>query len=273
MVKPDVKGQKAPLPMLRWEKTMDYWQQLHAVVDYETVPENHRVMLGMLDAVGIRKGEPFQPNARMQAMLTEAAQIGWAEMNVAFFANPRPERLIWKDRNWMFIPLSGPLDPITKDFGNANYRDLLANDYYFFMAWGTSAGIGRRQVGNGSLYFYTPRDETGAYLDGGNNYKLTIPGPVPAKLFWSVTVYDSETRTIINTDQGRGAVRSMFEKPRANPDGSFDLFFGPEAPAGKENHWVKTMPGKGWFTFLRMYGPQEPVFDGTYMLPDIEKLK
>ena len=88
------------------------------------------------------------------------------------------------------------------------------------------------------MYFYTPRDVTGAYLDGGKNYKLTIPGPVPAKLFWSVTVYDSETRTIINTDQGRGAVRTMFERPEANADGSFDIFFGPHAPNGKENQWV-----------------------------------
>jgi len=95
----------------------------------------------------------------------------------------------------------------------------------------------------------------------------------PAKLFWSVTVYDSEARTIINTDQSRGAVRSMFERPEANVDGSFDIFFGPNAPAGKEKQWVKTIPGKGWFTFVRMYGPQAPLFDGTYKLQDIQASK
>ena len=114
---------------------------------------------------------------------------------------------------------------------------------------------------------------TGAYLDGSKNYKLTIPGPVPAKLFWSVTVYDSETRTIINTDQGRGAVRTMFERPKANAEGSFEIFFGPNAPEGKENQWVKTIPGKGWFTFVRMYGPEKPIFDGTYKLQDIQEVK
>jgi hypothetical protein len=268
----DVKGKPAPLPMLSWEKTLDYWRQLHAVVDYETVPTERRFMLGLLDAIGIRKGEPFAPDARMEAILTEAAMTGWSEMNVAFFANPRPERLIWEDRNWEWIPLAGPLDPETKDFGTSSHRDLLANDHYFFMAWGTSAGIGRRQVGPGSLYFYTPRDATGAYLDGTKSYKLNVPGPVPAKLFWSVTVYDSETRTIIDTDQGRGAVRTMFENPQPNEDGSFDIYFGPKAPEGKENQWVKTIPGKGWFTFLRIYGPQEPIFDGTWLLPDIEPL-
>ncbi|TWT81391.1 hypothetical protein CA13_28440 [Planctomycetes bacterium CA13] len=267
----NVKGKPAPLPILRWEKTMDYWRQLHAVVDAETAQPNHRVMLGMLAAVGIKKGEPFQPSERQAKILAKAAVTGFAEMNVAFFGNARPERLIWKDRRWEYIPLAGPLDPATKDFGTENYRDLLANDHFFFMAFGTSGGIGRRQVGNGSMYFYTPRDKTGAYLDGSKNYKLTIPGPVPAKLFWSVTVYDSETRTIIHTDQGRGAVRTMFENPEANADGSFDIYFGPTAPNAKENHWVKTIPGKGWFTFVRMYGPEKPLFDGTYKLPDIQR--
>ena len=153
----DVEGKKAPLPMLRWEKSMDYWRQLHAVVDSEVAQERHRAMLGMLAALGIKKGEPFQPNKRVADILTKAAEIGFTEMNVAFFANPRPERLIWEGRRWEYIPLMGPLDPATNDFGNENYRDLLAHDHYFFMAWGTSGGIGRRKAGNGSMYFYTAR--------------------------------------------------------------------------------------------------------------------
>ena len=127
----DVKGQPAPLPMLKWEKSLDYWRQLHAVISEETSQQRHRLMSGMLDAIGIRKGDDFAPDARMEALLMKAAQTGWSEMNVAFFANPRPERLIWKNRKWEFIPLAGPLDPETKDFGTANYRDLLANDHYF----------------------------------------------------------------------------------------------------------------------------------------------
>ncbi|MDX2433017.1 MAG: DUF1214 domain-containing protein [Desulfobacterales bacterium] len=169
--------------------------------------------------------------------------------------------------------MSGPINAKLKEFGNENHRDLLASDHFFFQAWGTTAAGGIRKVGAGSIYFSSMKDSTGTYLDGAKNYKLTIPGPVPAKLFWSVTVYDSETRTIINTDQGRGAVRMLFEKPQANADGSFDIHFGPNAPAGKENQWVKTIPGKGWFTYVRMYGPEGPLFDGSYKLPDIELIK
>ena len=182
------------------------------------------------------------PDARK---VLKAAEIGNAEMRISAFANPRPSKIVWEGRNWEWLPLSGPINAKTRAFGGENYRDLSASDHFFFQAWGTTAAGGMRKVGAGSIYFSTMKDSSGTYFDGGENYKLTIPGPVPAKLFWSVTVYDSGTRTIMNTDQGRGAVRMMFEKPTANADGNFDVFFGPDAPKGKENHWVKTIPGKG----------------------------
>jgi len=269
----DIAGKKAPLPILSWEKNMDYWRQLHAVIDAEPVTERYLVMLGMLAQLGIEKGKPFAPDKRLEQILTNASQIGFEEMNVSFFANPHPEIIVWKGRKWQWAPASGPLDPATKEFGSKNYRDLLSSDHYFWSSWGTSAAIGRREVGGGSLYCSWFADATKRYLHGGKNYQLTIPGPVPADLFWSVTVYDSETRCIINSGQGRGAVRLLHEKPKGNPDGSFDIFFGPDAPAGKKNQWVKTMPGKGWFAVVRMYGPQKPIFDGSYKLPDIVQLK
>jgi len=269
----DVNGQKAPLPMLEWETSMDFWRELHAVVDRETVQPRHRVMLGMLASVGIKKGEAFKPTERQKAILMEAAEIGYAEMRILSFANPRQDKVVWDGRQWEWFPLSGPINAEFKEFGDATHRDLAASDHFFFQAWGTTAAGGMRKVGAGSIYFAAYKDSTGTYFDGAKNYKLNIPRPVPAKLFWSVTVYDSETRTIIDTDQGRGAVRMLFEKPQANADGSFDIYFGPNAPAGKENQWVKTIPGKGWFTYVRMYGPEGPLFDGTYKLPDIERLK
>ena len=119
-------------------------------------------------------------------------------------------------------------------------------------------------------YFFGPRYGTGAFLDGGKTYKLTVPGPVPGKLFWSVTVYDVNTRCLIATDQDRAAVRSHLDKPLANADGSFDIYFGPGAPAGKEGLWIKTLPGKGWFSTFRIYGPQAPAFDGTWKVNDME---
>ncbi len=270
----DIAGQAAPSPMLKWEKDMEYWRQLHKVIDEETVQERYRVMLGMLAGLGIEKGKPFPQSNRVEQILTKAAGIGFEEMRVSYFAHPRPEKIAWEGRNWEWMPQSRFIDPKAKEFGTENFRDLLVSDSYFWVGYGTSIAIGRREVGAGSMYFTTPRDASGAYLDGGKNYRLKVPGPVPASLFWSVTVYDSETRSIIDSGQGRGSVRSLQEKPQANADGSYDIFFGPDAPpAGKENQWVKTMPGKGWFTCVRMYGPQAAVFDGSYELPDIMEEK
>ena len=269
----DIAGKPAPSPLLKWQKNMEYWRMLHKAISDEPSQERFRAMNGMLAQLGIETGKPFAPDKRMQGILSKAAETGYDELTVTFFDHPRDEKIVWKGLQWEYIPVNGALDLLTKDFGNANSRDLLTSDAYFSAGWGTSAAIGVRKAGAGSMYYTTPRDATGSYLDGGKNYKLTIPGPVPAKLFWSVTVYDSATRTIIDSGQGRGAVRSLFEKPSANPDGSFDIYFGPKAPPGKENQWVQTVPGKGWFTCVRLYFPEASAFDGTYKLPDIEKIK
>ncbi len=117
------------------------------------------------------------------------------------------------------------------------------------------------------------RDGKDAYLDGGKTYKLTVPGPVPAKLFWSNTVYDSDTRVLIATDQNRAALRSHVDKLQVNADGSYDFYFGPKAPEGKENMWIETIPGKGWWSVLRIYGPQAASFDGTWKPGDFVEMQ
>ena len=100
-----------------------------------------------------------------------------------------------------------------------------------------------------------------------------MPQPVPDKLFWSITVYDAETRSQVNTDQGKAALRSLFELKDKRGSSSLDLYFGPTAPAGKEGQWIKTIPGKGWFAYVRIYGPEKPAFDGSWKPGDFEEIK
>ena len=107
------------------------------------------------------------------------------------------------------------------------------------------------------------RDATGAFFDGGKTYKLTVPMPVPERLFWSVTIYDPLNRSEIQTDQGKAALRSLFEL-KGKTGSSVELYFGPTAPAGHEGEWLKTIPGKGWFVYFRIYGPETPLFDGSW---------
>ena len=129
-----------------------------------------------------------------------------------------------------------------------------------------------KMVGKGSQYLAGYRDASGAYLDGGKSYKLHLPPNVPAKEFRSVTLYDPSTRSQLQTDQAFPSVNSQ-GNPHANADGSVDVYFGPAAPAGKEKNWVKTIPGKGWSTLVRFYGPLKPYFDQTWKPDDIVEVK
>ena len=96
--------------------------------------------------------------------------------------------------------------------------------------------------------------------------------PVPGKLFWSVTVYDMDTRSQIQTKQKKSALRSLFELKNASGKAA-ELYFGPKAPAGKEGQWIQTLPRKGWFAYFRIYGPEKPAFDGSWKPGDFEKVK
>jgi hypothetical protein len=251
-----------------WEDNFRYWHVLHNIVESEPPLEDSRAQYGDLAALGIAKGQPFKPDARMKRILTQAAKTGCAQMRVESFADRRPDRIVWKDRQWQWAALrfeSGTFD-------TANYRDTYALDKWFFQAVAASPAMFRRDAGAGSLYWLGLRDKTGAYLDGGKSYKLTVPLPVPNKLFWSVTVYDAETRSQVKTSQGKAALRSLFELKNLSAE-YVDLHFGPNAPQGEESRWIKTIPGKGWFVYFRIYGPEKPAFDGSWRPGDFEKMK
>lgn len=117
-------------------------------------------------------------------------------------------------------------------------------------------------------------DAAGNYLDGGRTYRLTVPLPVPAGLFWSVTAYDARTRSEVVAEQGQAALRSLFEKlePADGAD-SVDPYFGPVEPPGAEGRWIQTVPGRGWFTYFRIYGPEQAAFDGSWKPGDFESLE
>lgn len=257
--------------LLKWEDNLEYWKQLKAVMDSETTPAQYRAMYGMLQSLGIEKGKPFNPDARMTSILEEAAKIALAELRVNAYANRDPVRIVWDDRNWEWIPLR-QYNTTTKDLGVGAFQDLQAMDNFYFPAIAASASLGKREPGAGSIYFVGLRDNTDAFLDGGKNYKMTVPGPVPGNLFWSATVYDVDTRSMIVTDQNKAVVGSL-TKLEPNPDGSFDIYFGSEAPEGKEDQWIKTIPDKGFFVYFRIYGPEAPAFDGTWKLKNIVEIK
>jgi hypothetical protein len=269
----DVSDQRLPLPLLEWEGKIDYWENLAKVINEDIFQKEYRYALGSLSELGIKKGQEFSPSNKQKSILSKAAKIAHAELSISSFANRRETTIEWNDRNWTTVP-AGPFNPKSGDFGNDDYIDTDASAHYFFFGWGTSSAIGRRVPGGGSMYFYTTRENQDEFLDGTNNYMMTIPGPVPAKLFWSVTVYDAFTRCLIETDQNRAAVRSHLDQPVQNEDGSYTIYFGPNAaPEGNESNWVKTIPNHGFISMVRLYGPKAEVFDGSWRLSNIEKIK
>ncbi|MBK0402509.1 DUF1254 domain-containing protein [Adhaeribacter sp. BT258] len=261
----DVTGKTQDTTPVEWENNFRFWEILYETLQQEPSFQGYHNEYGMLAALGIEKGKPFEPNTRMKAILEEAARLGNAQMRVLSFGDRRADRFPWKDRQWQWASLRYE----DGDFNTNNLLDLEAREKWFYQAVGASPAMFRRDAKAGSLYWLGLRNKDGAYLDGGKSYKLTVPLPVPGKLFWSVTVYDSGSRSQIQTNQKKAALRSLFELKNLEGN-SVDLYFGPEAPEGHDNHWIRTIPEKGWFAYFRIYGPEEAAFNGSWKPGDFE---
>jgi hypothetical protein len=251
---------------LKWEGSIAFWRKPHDIIEAEPLVGKFLPMYGLLSGLGIEKGKPFAPDARMIDILERAAKAGRDQLLVEAFDSDRPERLAWPDRKWEWVGLT----PGSAQFETPAGIDLEARDRWFAQAIVTSPAMFRRTAGAGSLYWLAARDATGVYLDGGKSYKLLIPQPVPGKLFWSVTVYDAQTRSEVQTDQNKAALRSMFELKDVSNTEPTELHFGPAPPPGKEGQWIKTVPGRGWFAYIRIYGPKQAAFDGDWKPGDIQ---
>lgn len=265
----DTTAMKMDSSSLRWEDNIQFWQQLAGIVEAEPLVPSFLPMYGLLAELGIAKGKPFAPDARMTGILEQAARAGRDQMLVSAFASDRPDRINWPDRKWEWAGLV----PGSAQFETASGLDLEARDRWFAQAIVTSPAMFRRNAGAGSLYWLSARDQAGAYLDGARSYRLRVPQPVPGKLFWSVTVYDSATRSQVQTDQDKAALRSLFELKDVKGSAPLDLYFGPTAPAGQEGRWIKTAPGRGWFAYIRIYGPEAAAFDRSWKPGDFEEVK
>ncbi|WP_425317841.1 DUF1254 domain-containing protein [Pseudomonas nitroreducens] len=261
-------GEALDFSSLQVDGRLDYWKRLHELIDSEPALADYRLYYGELAALGIAKGKPFAPDARMRGILEQAAHMGDAQLRVQSLADRRPDRVVWPGRQWEWASLR----PENGTFDTPDYVDLDAREKWFYQAVLQSPAMFRRTPGAGSLYWMSSHDAKGAYLDGGKTYRLRVPQPLPERLFWSVTLYDSQTRSQVSTDQQQAALRSLYELKDLPKDGPAELYFGPTAPPGKEHQWIKTQAGRGWFAYLRIYGPTEGAFDGSWMPSDFESV-
>ena len=235
-----------PVP---WEKKLDYWRELAEVINQEPPYEAYRMEYGLLASLGIEKGKPFNPDSRMRGILVKAAEIANDQMRVQSFADRRPDRMAWPDRKWEWATLR----PENGTFDLPSYKDLDARSKWFYQAQIESPAMFRRTAAAGSLYWLGTRNASGAFLDGGKAYKLSVPQPVPAKLFWSLTIYDADTRSEIVTDEGKAALRSLFElKGRPAPALSISTSGPTHPPATKGSGSRPTQAKAGSHTSASM---------------------
>ena len=245
-----------------------FYEELNDVVQNEPADWVDPDTVGLYASIGIRKGHPFAPDARMKKILTDAAAVANAVARADLFASRDPLARIYPDRQWMTPFVGG-----SYQFLNGAERLPDARIMFFYYATGITPAMSEAKPGSGSAYAATFRDSTGSYLDGSRIYQVTLPGPIPAKNFWAFTVYDNETRSLLPTDQKLAGVDSTLPGIQLNPDGGVTVWFGPKAPAGHERNWVQTWPGKGYNVVLRLYGPLEPWFRKTWKPGDLELVR
>lgn len=248
-----------------------FFEELDAVIQKEPLDFINAETRGLFASIGIAKGKPFAPNQRMRAILEDAVAIGnAAARSIVWY--PRVDMTldgikIFDDRRWIMAFLNRDVFFNGEDDHTMN-TDARVMFHYPYTA--VTPAMAKPRIGIGSDYGIAYVDASGQPFDGTKTYKVNLPANPPIKDFWSLTVYDSQTRSMLQTERQPPALDSIQNQPKANADGSVDIYFAPEPPSGQENNWIQTIPGKSFFVALRMYGPLEAWHEKTWKPGDIE---
>lgn len=256
-----------PYPLL----TLPYYdiralKDIYDIVSVEPVQPRDKVMMGMLATIGIEPGKPFNPPEKYKAAMEKGivdAYYYMQDLDTKLFAS----NLYWPDRHWSFVMVPDA----ERGFGfvndNAVEIDKRAAAWFFYTFY--PKVLTDRP---GTVYLAPIADSSGRPLEAGKTYKLRMPKDVPAKQFWSLTMYDRATWAFVNNPLDRAGLGSFnLNQMKVNTDGSVDLYLGPNAPAGLESNWIPTM-GKEPYLWLRLYGPEEAFWNKSFKLPDLDQL-
>lgn len=266
-----------------------YFQMLDKLVQLEPATSFDPELLGQLAAIGIVKGKPFAPDERMKKILTDAAAVGnaagrslnWRAADYpgwAYYPGSMWSNMLWQGGfNFETPPPMITKEGLFKALPPTGARTLDSRAAFYYGYTMDSPGMIMRVPNVGSQYLMGFTDAEKNPFDGGKTYKVTLPPKIPAAKFWSYTVYDNQTRSMLQTPQRYPRAGSQtYPTPAAteNADGSTTLYFGPSKPAdAKAGNWIQTMPDKGWFTILRLYSPRESFFTKEWRPSEIELVR
>jgi hypothetical protein len=239
-----------------------FFEALDRFVQREPWLDRDRVMIDFLKTIGIEKGKPFKPDEKTKQVLNGAVREAHAWLDYHYelmLAKPYNE-----DSRWALPALPVVLEGLMTDFANPNAYPVDGRGVTYSYAY-----FSPKHLGEGQFYLMNLADKDGKPLDGGKTYRLHVPANAPVKLYWSATVYDRATHAFIR-EMPKLACSSLTPGVVKNADGSVDAYFGPKAPAGKEANWVPTKSGGAFEVMFRFYGPEKPLFEKTWKLPDIE---
>jgi len=249
--------------------TFQFYEDVNSVVQNEPNEAYSPEILGTLASIGIEKGKPFAPDARMKKILTESVAVGNATARAIAFKSRQKDAYLYPNSAWFTVFIGGSYEFLFQP----GVRDSDARVHFLYAYTGITPAMALKIVGLGSQYVEAITDSEGKPLDGNKTYKIHLPPNIPAKDFWSFVVYDNQTRSMLQTDQQFPAIGSQTKGIVVNPDSSVDVWFGPVAPQGHEANWVQTVPNKGWNVLLRLYGPLQPWFDKTWKPGEFQQVK
>ncbi|AZQ63768.1 DUF1254 domain-containing protein [Flammeovirga pectinis] len=249
----------------------EFYNEIHEMVQYESTTAFDEELLGTFRAIGIEKGKAFNPDPRMKAILTDAVALGNASArSIAWYPRQKGVSLYEDNVSSRWRMGYADRDVFFNDNGAVKKE---ARDMFHYSYTGVTPAMALRIEGKGSDYGISYVAQDGIAYDGGKTYSLHIDADVPTARFWAVTLYDTQTRSMIQTDQEHPSLDSNQKKLVYNEDGSLDIYFSPEPIEGKKGNWLQTIPGKSWFTIFRNYGPEKEWIEGIWRLNEIEEVQ
>lgn len=242
-------------------------QDIHDIISVEPVQSRDKVMMGMLATIGIERGKPFNPPEKYKTAMEKGiadAYFYMQKMDTELFAS----HLYWPDRHWSFVMVPDGQHGFEYVTDDAVQIDKRAACWFFFTMYPKML-----DEHAGTVYLAPIADSTGQPVEAGKTYRLRVPKDVPAKQFWSLTVYERATWAFINNPLDRAGLGTFdMDKMEKNADGSVDVYIGPKAPVGLQSNWIPTL-GKEPYVWLRLYGPEDAFWNKSFKMPDVELVK